>query len=125
MALPKIEPKKFASVFLLAFVVVEAISWLASMFFPELGILKGGWILLLFIAATIFSMLFNFGQEITDLKLKDFVFLTLVVIALIAAWIILPQVIPQIFSINGYEFRNFFIKGINSISGMSFGTGVV
>jgi len=119
----KINASKFFQVVLIAFVVIQGISWLLSELdiFP---IIKGGWFLLLLLVIVGLTTLFSLGRSITQLEIKkNLLFIILIFGAIIVAFIFLPDYLPQIFSIQSLEIREFLQEVIGTIGKM--GTGVV
>jgi magnesium-transporting ATPase (P-type) len=122
----KLEPQKLLAVSVISFVIVEALSWLLNKISPDIPFLKGGWILILFGIVILLTTLYNFGIEITNIKIQQVIFMILVMAILVLLYIFLPQIVPQIFSIipgsevsNGV--REFLTKTIGSVMGVSSG----
>ncbi len=121
----KFDIQKFFIALLLGFLAVQLISWIASEYFPEVEMLKGGPMLLLFLVIIGIISLFVLGKRLGQLDLKkDLLFILLVFGAIIVAFIFLPDVIPQIFSASGYEIREFLRETIGTVMKLG-GTGVV
>jgi len=119
----RINASKFFQVVIIAFVVVQGLSWLLSELdiFP---ILKGGWFLLLLLVVVGLTTLFSLGKNVTQLEIKrNLLFIILIFTAIIAAFIFLPDYLPQIFSIQSLEVREFLREIIGTIGKV--GTGVV
>ncbi len=117
--------QKFFIALLVAFLAVQLISWIASEYFPEVQILKGGPMLLLFLVVIGIISLFVLGKKLGQLDLKkDFLFILLVFGAIIALFIFLPAIIPQIFSVRGLEMGDFLKEIIAAIMKLSPG-GIV
>ncbi len=117
--------QKFFIALLVAFLAVQLISWIASEYFPEVQILKGGTMLLLFLVVIGIISLFVLGKQLGQLDLKkDFLFILLVFGAIIALFIFLPAIIPQIFSVRGLEMGDFLKEIIAAIMKLSPG-GIV
>ncbi len=94
----KIDPTKLFQVVLIAFVVIQGISFVLSELdvFP---IIKGGWFLLLILTLITLTTLFTLGKNITQLEIKkNLVFIVLVFGLIILAFVYLPTYLPQIFS---------------------------
>jgi len=124
----KFDTTKFFQISLIAFIVIEALTWLLSQFDIGVTFLKGGWIIFMFLLVILLVTLWQFGTNLTSLKIKDFIFMILVLGVLVILYILLPQIIPQIFSVIpgneiGYQLRDFFTKTLGSI--LKVGTGVV
>ncbi len=119
----RIQAGKFLQVVLIAFAVIQGISFLLSELdiFP---IIKGGWFLLLMLAVIGLTTLFSLGRNITTLELKkNLLFIILVLGAIIASFIFLPDYLPQIFSASSLEIKDFLREVIGTIAKV--GTGVV
>ncbi len=115
---------KFFQALLLGFLAVQLTSWIISSFLPDIEILKGGPMLLLFLVIIGIISLFVLGRRLGQLTLKrDLLFILLVFGAIITLFIFLPQVVPQIFSVGGIEFGEYIEQTISTIVGM--GPGVV
>ena len=121
------DPKKIFQVAIIAFVIVEMISFILS----QLGIMdfiKGGFVIILFMLVILLTTLFGFGININQVKAKEIILMIVVLAILVLLFIFLPQAIPQLFSsipgteIN-YELRDFFTKTLGSVGSMM-GTGV-
>lgn len=120
----RIQAGKFLQVVLIAFAVIQGISWLLSELniFP---IIKGGWFLLLMLAVIGLTTLFSLGRNITTLELKkNLLFIILVLGAIGASFIFLPDIIPQIFSASGLEFQKVLEEVLTTIMKLSPG-GIV
>ena len=114
----KINASKFLQVVLIAFAVIQGISWVLAELdvFP---IIKGGWFLLLMLIVISLTTLFSLGRNITALNLKkDLIFILLVFGGIVAAFIFLPQVVPQIFSTQALEMSEYIKQTINSVIGL-------
>lgn len=126
----KIETNKFFQVSLISLIIIVGISWLVNQFFPgTLPSIKAGWLIFLFGIIILLVTIWQLGTNLTSLKIKDFIFMILILALLVALYLILPVVIPQIFSIIpgseiSYQFRNLLTKTLGSIGSM-IGTGVV
>lgn len=119
----RIDASKFFQVVIITFVVVQGLSWLLSELdiFP---IIKGGWFLLLLLVVVGLTTLFTLGRSITQLEIKkNLLFIILIFGAIIAAFIFLPDYLPQIFSIQSLEVKEFLREIIGTIGKM--GTGIV
>ncbi len=115
--------QKFFTALLVSFIAIQIGSWLLSelMGYP---LLKGGPMLLLFLVIIGLVSLFVLGRKLGDLSIKkDGLFILLVFGAIIAAFIFLPKYIPQIFSIQSLEIKEFLREVIGTIAEV--GTGVV
>lgn len=128
MALKDIKPEKIFQVSLISLLVITAISWILNKFSPDIQFLKTGWIFLLFGIVILLVTLFNLGMEITSIKVRDVIFMFLVLAILVLVYLLLPQIIPNLFSIVPGEniengIREFFIKNLGSV--LNTGTGVV
>jgi len=123
----KIEPNKFFQVSLISLVVIVAVSWLVNQFSPgTLPSIKFGWLFFLFGLVILLITLWQFGTNISSIKIKDIIFMILVLGLLIALYIFLPIAIPNLFSIIpgseiSYQFRDFFTKTLGSIGSISSG----
>lgn len=119
-----IDEKKYFQVVLFSFIAVQVLSWAISSV-SDTPILKGGQMLFLFLIAILLVTLYSIGKDFTTLSLKkDGVFILLVFVAIILLFLMLPSIIPSIFSASGFEVREFIIKTAGNI--MSYGgTGVV
>ena len=107
---------KFFQALLLGFLAVQLISWGVSSFFPEIEMLKGGPMLLLFLVIIGITSLFVLGRKLGQLDLKrDLLFILLVFGGVIAAFIFLPQVVPQIFSSGGIELGELIKENIVAV----------
>ena len=122
------DPKKMFYIVVIAFVVVEALSFLAS----KLGLMdfiKGGFILVLMGIVILLSVLFTFGINIMQVKAKEIILMILVLAILVLLYIFLPTIVPQIFSTVGIDqtssnsLREFFRVNIGSV--LNIGTGTV
>ena len=101
----KINVNKLFQAVLIGFVAVQIVSWVISSFVSDIPLLKGGPLLFLFLIIILFSTLYTLGQNINQLNIKrDGLFVLLVFGAVIALFIFLPNIIPQIFSTNVMEF---------------------
>jgi len=110
---------------LLGFLAVQILSWIASEFFEDVSLLRGGPMLLLFLVIIGITSLFVLGRRLGQLDLKkDLLFVLLVFGGIIAAFVFLPRVVPQIFSIGGLELGEYIQQTINSAIGSSPG-GIV
>jgi hypothetical protein len=119
----KIEPSKFFQVSLISLVIITIVSWLVNQFAPgTLPAIKFGWIFLLFGLVIFLVTLWQFGTNINSIKIKDIIFMLLVLGLIVVLYIFLPQFIPQIFSI--HQIKDFFTETLGSIGG-SMGTGIV
>ncbi len=115
---------KFFQALLFGFLAVQVISWIVSSFFPEVEMFKGGPVLLLFLAVIGITSLLVLGRKLGQLDLKrDLLFILLVFGGIVAAFIFLPQVIPQIFSTGGMELKEFLRENIGTVIQLG-GTGV-
>lgn len=95
---------KIFQALLFGFLAVQLISWIASEYFEDIPILKGGPMLLLFLVIIGITSLFILGRRLGQLDLKkDLLFILLIFGGIVVAFIFLPQVIPQIFSTRGLE----------------------
>jgi ABC-type transport system involved in multi-copper enzyme maturation permease subunit len=125
----KIESQKVFTVSLVCLVVITAISWLINQFAPgTLPNLKVGFIFILFGVVILLTTVFTLGLNISTLKIKDIIFMIIILAILVALYIFLPSVIPNVFSIIpgneiNYQIRDFFSKTLGSVAGMM-GTGV-
>ncbi len=100
----RIQAGKFLQVVLIAFAIIQGLSWVLSELdiFP---IIKGGWFLLLMLVVIGLTTLFTLGRGITQLELKrNLLFILLIFGIIIASFIFLPKYLPQIFSTSGIEF---------------------
>ncbi len=121
----KFEVKKFFIALLLGFLAVQLVSWIASEYFPEVQILKGGLMLLIFLVVIGITSLFVLGKKLGQLDLKkDLLFILLVFGVIIVLFLFLPDIIPQIFSKSGLEIREFLRGTIGTVMQLG-GTGVV
>lgn len=119
-----IDEKKYFQVVLFSFLAVQLLSWAISSV-SDTPILKGGPMLFLFLIAILLVTIYSIGRDFTSLSLKkDGIFILLVFIAIILLFLILPIIIPSIFSANGLELREFVIKTAGNVIGYG-GTGVV
>lgn len=124
----KIDTSKFFQVSLIAFAVIEGISFILS----QIGVMdfiKAGWIIFIFLLVIILTTLWNFGMNLTSLKIKDLVFMLLVFALIVGLYLLLPILIPQLFSIIpgieiNYSIREFVSRTIGSV-GSLMGTSVV
>jgi len=93
-----VDSTKFFIVLLLSFVAIQITSWVLA----ELDIyplIKMGWVLLFFVSIIGIISLFILGRKIGELKLKeDGIFILLIFLAIVAAFLFLPDYLPQIFS---------------------------
>jgi uncharacterized protein with PQ loop repeat len=102
------------------FLAVQLISWVASIYFEDVPMLKGGVMLFLFLVIIAIVSLFVLGRRLGQLDLKkDLPFVLLVFGGIIAAFIFLPQVVPQIFSTQALEMSETIKRTINSVIGLS------
>lgn len=119
----RIDTGKMFRAILIGFVFVMLVSWVLSEF-DIMPILKGGNMLFLFLVIIFFSTLFTMGKKLGELSLKrDGLFILIVFGAIIAAFLILPSIIPQIFSVQSLEVKEFLREAIGTIGKM--GTGIV
>ena len=115
---------KFFIALLVGFLAVQLVTWIASQYFPEVQILKGGPMILLFLIIIGITSLFVLGRKLGQLDLKrDLLFILLVFVGIVLSFIFLPQVIPEIFSTSGMEFSEYIKQTMGAIIG--FRTGVV
>jgi len=115
---------KFFQALLLGFLAVQIISWVASEYLEDVPMLKGGPMLLVFLVIIAITSLFVLGRRLGQLDLKkDLLFILLVFGGIVAAFIYLPQVVPQIFSIRGLEIGEYMKQTISTI--VNLGPGVV
>lgn len=119
-----IDTNKFFQATIIAFLVIQGVSWILSQV-SDIPLIKGGWFLILVLVVILMTILYTIGKDFTTLSLKkDGIFILLVFVAIILLFLILPSIIPQIFSTSGLQFREFIIKSIGNIIGYT-GTGVV
>jgi len=120
-----IDTNKLFQAVILGFLLVEGLSWIVSSLVPSISLIQGGWFLFLILFTVIITTLYTVGKNINQLELKhDGIFIALVFIAVALLFIILPEIVPQIFSTSGLEFRRFLIEKIGNVAGLG-GTGVV
>ena len=107
--------QKFFQTVLVAFVAVQILSWLVSSV-SDIPILKGGFLLFLFMVVILFVTLYSIGENITTLDLRrDGLFIVLVFGTIGLLFILLPSIIPEIFSTNGMEIREVLRETIGQI----------
>lgn len=115
--------ERFFQTVLVGFVALQIISWLISSI-SDVPILKGGPMLFLFMVVILFITLFSIGKNINTVSLrKEGFFILLVYVTIFIMFIYLPNVIPQIFSVSGIEFKDFLRDMAGQIANM--GTGVI
>lgn len=123
-SLTGIDEKKYFQVVFFSFLAVQILSWAISSV-SSTPILKGGPMVFLFMAVVLIITLYNIGRDFSSLNLKkDGIFIIFVFVSIIILFIILPKLVPQIFSASGLEVRNFLIKSGGNIFSYG-GTGVV
>jgi len=96
---------KWFQAILFSFIAVQILSFILHVAF-DFPLLKGGWILLLFLLTIFIVVLFVTGRKLGQLKKQDWIFFGLVVLILIVSFFILPKIIPQIFSTQSLELRD-------------------
>jgi len=120
----QIDWKKFFLALLFAFITIQVVSWILSEY-TDFPILKGGPILLFFLVVVGIVSLFVLGRKLGELDLKkDGIFILFVFIFLILAFIFIPKIVPEIFSVGGAEIREFLQKTVTTIMKLSPG-GIV
>jgi len=118
----RIDVKKFFQIVLVGFLAVQIISWIISSV-SDIPIIKGGNMLFLFLIVILLVTLFSIGKDLKDFDIKrDGLLLLLVFGAIILLFLILPTIIPEIFSTSGIDFKNFLRENIGTI--LKIGTGV-
>ena len=124
----KINVMKTFEVIALSFVVIEIVSLLVSSISPSIPLIKGGYMLMLFLAVIVITYLYGFSIRILqgEFNLKRDVPLLLIIIGVVGLlYYFLPQAIPQLFSIegtSGQSVRDFLAGNIGSV--LSTRTGV-
>ena len=121
----RIDTSKLFQAIVIGFILIQGLSWILSSVSPEIPLLRGGWFLFLMLIAIVVVTSFIVGKNIWQLDFKkDGIFIFLVFIAVTLLFLILPEVVPKIFSAGGMEFREYLIKSFGNIAGFG-GTGVV
>jgi len=112
----KLDEKKFFQSLVLGFVAVQLISLVISYLFPDMQLIKGGYILFLFLFTILITTTFTLGKKIGELNLKrDGPFILFVFLSVIALFILIPKIVPEIFSSFSIELGRIFEDSINSI----------
>jgi len=120
----KLDEKKFFQSLVLGFVAVQLISLVISYLFPDMQLIKGGYILFLFLFTILITTTFTLGKKIGELNLKrDGPFILFVFLSVIALFILIPKIVPEIFSTFSIELSRIFEDSINSV--IKIGTGIV
>lgn len=115
--------EKFFQVVIIGFVALQIVSWLISST-TDIPIIKGGPMLFLFMVVILFVTLFSIGKNIDTLNLREEgLFILLVYVTIFILFIYLPDIVPEIFSVSGIEFKDFLRDVVGQIA--SIGTGVV
>lgn len=118
----RIDVKKFFQIVLVGFLAVQIVSWIISSI-SDIPIIKGGPMLFLFLIVILIVTLFSIGRDLKTFEMKrDGLLLLLVFGAVILLFLVLPSIVPEIFSTSGMEFRNFLRENIGTI--IQIGTGV-
>ncbi len=96
---------KYFKAIVLSFIAVQIVSFILHIGL-QIPLLKGGWILILFLIAIFIVVLFVMGKKIGQLRKPDWIFFGLVVLIIILAFFFLPKIIPQIFSTYSLEYSD-------------------
>ena len=111
----KLDEKKFFQSLVLGFVAVQLVSLVLSNLF-DVELIKGGYILFLFLFTILITTTFTIGKKIGELNLKrDGPFILFVFLSVIALFILIPKIVPEIFSSFSIELGRIFGDSINSI----------
>jgi len=114
---------KFFIALLLIFVTIQVGSWiLAEYDIIDIKVLKGGWILFLFLAVTAIISIYITGRRIGTLTKQDIFFVVVVFLAIVGLFYYLPTIIPQIFSSQALEMSETIKNTIHSVMGEWSGT---
>ena len=101
---------------LLSFAIIQVMLWILS----ELDIIpliQIGWVFLLAVAIVGIVSLFVLGKKIGTLDLKrDGPFILVIFVSIIALFIWLPNLVPQIFSSTALEMGDYFKELVATIS---------
>ena len=121
----RFSPINYFTTIVTTFIVIQVVIFLLSQY-TDIEFIKMGWVLLLFAAIAGITSIFTMSLKIGELKLKeDGVFIFLIFLSVVAAFIFLPKYIPQIFSTYSIEISEVIRESTNSIvSSIGEGIGV-
>lgn len=120
----KINGKKFFIALLLSFVAIQLGSWIISSVIPDIPLIKGGWVIFLFLIIITIITLYTLGKNIKDFNFKkEGIIVLAIFIILLLLFIFIPKMVPEIFSVGGEEIREFLRGTIGTV--MEVGSGVV
>jgi hypothetical protein len=116
-----IDTKHLLQITLIAFAIIEGLSYLLS----QLGVIdfiSGGFFLIIILVVIFLSTLFNLGTNISSLKTRDIALMIIVLVLVVALYFILPLAIPSVFSIfSSQEVRDNLVHSLASVAGISTG----
>jgi len=107
---------KFFIALLLIFITIQVGSWiLAEYDIIDIGVIKGGWILFLFLAVTAIITIYVIGKRLGTLTKQDIFFVVVVFLAIVGLFYYLPKYIPQIFSTHSLQISETIKSTIHSV----------
>ena len=119
----RFDVNKFFISLLLIFIVIQVGSWiLAEYDIIDIKVLKGGWILFLFLAVTAIITIYIIGKRIGTLTKQDIFFVIVVFLAIVGLFYYIPKYIPQIFSTQSLQISEIIKNTIHSVMGEWGGT---
>lgn len=112
----KTDGKTYFNSLLFGFLAVQISSWIISSYLPDVPLFKGGRILFLFLIVIAMTSLYILGKNLTFLNLKrDGLFIIFIFVTILVLFLVLPYLVPQIFSSGGLEIRDFLRDGIVTV----------
>jgi hypothetical protein len=113
--------KNYFQGILISFLVIQAISYILHVSFG-VQLLKLGWLLFLFMAVVLITVLFTLGINLEHLNKKSLLFALIIFLSVVGLIIALPSIVPEIFSAYGLEhnieYSELIKSQINSIINM-------
>ncbi len=116
----RIDADKFFIALLFSFVAIQLGSWILSSLIPKLPLIKGGWVLFLFLIIITITTLYTLGKNIKDFNFRRegmVIFFIFIIVFLL--FIFIPKMVPEIFSVLGTEIREFFRENVGTIIRLS------
>jgi len=108
-----IDRKKYFQIVLISFLAIQLVSWVISSV-SDVPILKGGPMFFLFLIVILFTTVYSLGKNLSTISIKkDGLVILLVFVTIIILFLILPVIVPEIFSTSGMEFGE-YIKGLTT-----------
>lgn len=116
----RIDENKFFLALLLSFVAIQLGSWILSSMVPKLPLIKGGWVLFLFLIIITITTLYTLGKNIKDFSFKrEGIIILFIFLIVLLLFIFIPKIVPEIFSVGGAQIREFFKENVGAIIRLS------